>query len=269
MPFRCYGSLCFNRLIPSPPTIPLQPLRLFSNRSPLKPCGTITISRSLKRLARLTVTSANPRVLYLLTRCRNPALSILAHMDDQDDQDEVYGLSSVTRLSMLALASVIVGHQCTFRIWTTAPPGGFSFSTIVVTTRPHFTESSHSLDPGRGSEPSRFRRHGPRRTGNSRLDGHMEGFRICRGSDGSTQAACGGTQAAWGLEMASAPRAICLFVFKPNHPEVYSAPTARHKCCQTLSERQRSSRLLHSLERPPQIDVSRSLAYASHVLENA
>ncbi|KAH6907844.1 hypothetical protein BKA70DRAFT_346234 [Coprinopsis sp. MPI-PUGE-AT-0042] len=46
-------------------------------------------------------------------------------------------------------------------------------------------------------------------------------------------------------------------------------PTARRECRPTHSERRRSSHLLHSLERPPQIDVSRSLAYASHVLEIA
>ncbi|KAH6907864.1 hypothetical protein BKA70DRAFT_346641 [Coprinopsis sp. MPI-PUGE-AT-0042] len=45
-------------------------------------------------------------------------------------------------------------------------------------------------------------------------------------------------------------------------------PTARRKCRPTHSERQRRRYLLHSPQRPPQIDVSRSLAYASHVLEN-
>ncbi|KAH6907904.1 hypothetical protein BKA70DRAFT_1282795 [Coprinopsis sp. MPI-PUGE-AT-0042] len=45
--------------------------------------------------------------------------------------------------------------------------------------------------------------------------------------------------------------------------------TVRHKRRQTHSEPQRRSHLLYLLERPPQIDISRSLAYASHVLENA
>ncbi|KAH6888324.1 hypothetical protein BKA70DRAFT_1572980 [Coprinopsis sp. MPI-PUGE-AT-0042] len=69
-------------------------------------------------------------------------------------------------------------------------------------------------------------------------------------------------------KMGTGNAAILLFVFKPSHPEVYLPPTARCKCRRTHSEHQRSSHLLHSLERPLQIDVLQSLAYASHVLEN-
>ncbi|KAH6907834.1 hypothetical protein BKA70DRAFT_1400849 [Coprinopsis sp. MPI-PUGE-AT-0042] len=46
-------------------------------------------------------------------------------------------------------------------------------------------------------------------------------------------------------------------------------PTVRHKRRQTHSATKRRSHLLYLLERPPQINISRSLAYASHVLENA
>ncbi|KAH6907882.1 hypothetical protein BKA70DRAFT_1427712 [Coprinopsis sp. MPI-PUGE-AT-0042] len=64
-----------------------------------------------------------------------------------------------------------------------------------------------------------------------------------------------------------------IFLFRFNHshshPEVCSTPTAHQKYRQTHSEHQSSPYLLHSLERPFQIGISRSLAYASHVLENA
>ncbi|KAH6907837.1 hypothetical protein BKA70DRAFT_346146 [Coprinopsis sp. MPI-PUGE-AT-0042] len=188
-----------------------------------------------------------------------------------------YDPSSVTGLSMLTLASAAVGHLL-----------HASELDVVAVRRSlvhhhrqhhhhdhcqhhHGTEGSHPLGLGWGSEPSRFPRRGSRRSGDERSDRHMERFRSRRASARSIRVT-------WALGRRKFPpsvvplfcidcesgasgfRAISLSVFKRSHPEVFSTPTAGRECGPTHCERQRSSHLLHSLERPPQIDVSRRLA---------
>ncbi|KAH6907903.1 hypothetical protein BKA70DRAFT_1223192 [Coprinopsis sp. MPI-PUGE-AT-0042] len=68
-------------------------------------------------------------------------------------------------------------------------------------------------------------------------------------------------------EMGTEKATIFVFILKPRYPKVYLTP---HRPPQIPSDAFRAlgPYPLYSLRRPPQIGVSRSLAYVSHVLEN-
>ncbi|KAH6911327.1 hypothetical protein BKA70DRAFT_57228 [Coprinopsis sp. MPI-PUGE-AT-0042] len=196
MQFLCYGSLGFNRLIPLPPTIPFQPPHLFSNLSPHRPCSSTTTHTSVFQAPNTMYGhDCQPRVLYLLKRCQNPAFSNLAQMTRTRR-----GLRPILRNG-----TVDAGF-----IWRNRWPPVARFGSgrrhrqaesrsapSSSSPPPHCAESRHSLDLGRGAEPWGFPRHRCRHPRDRRFEGRMKRFRIYRASDRSTRAA-------WGLGIGNA-----------------------------------------------------------------
>ncbi|KAH6874662.1 hypothetical protein BKA70DRAFT_1412821 [Coprinopsis sp. MPI-PUGE-AT-0042] len=151
---------------------------------------------------------------------------------------------------MLTLTGVTVGHLSPFwdLTWTSPPAPSSSPS--------HGTESGilSLLDETLNLRDFHVMAPGALAT---RVWIDIERFRSCRASNRSI-----GVRWRPGMR-----RFLC--VHKLATQKSPRPPTVRHKRRQPHSELQRRSYLLYLLERPPQIDISRSLAYASHVLENA
>ncbi|KAH6892727.1 hypothetical protein BKA70DRAFT_1440776 [Coprinopsis sp. MPI-PUGE-AT-0042] len=158
-------------------------------------------------------------------------------------------------MSMLALATATVGrliallrpgrHLCQVKSHS-APPSS--------SPPRHRTESSHPLDLGRDSEPSRFH---VLALSAMTIGDQIDVWRESVSSERQTEAY--ESHGDWDCQVLPG-RFLC--VFQPSHPEVYSTPTGGHK-----------APISQSMERVPTFlplpNELRSLPYASHVLENA